>query len=282
MARYTVTSPYEEEVRRLKTELYLARRAIIDLMPDEVGRLLGSYYSCESRHESYVWKDNVVDALIQRVDASTVSEFPWGERRAMCPLCNLGADSPYVEGFALPEGLRRHLLGWGNTHQCRVTEAAFKLARDHWNEKFSEAEELEWVAKQTAIEVRRKGETLYLVSPGVEPKLLDEGYSFHPPRTPESLSWAEARLISLGFQRSADGKVISWTDDRDDFVVFADPRSTGRLEFQVWKKPLPKNRKASSKLRFPQSSFHLLDSWKNDLQGKYVKRLNDAGIPIAK
>lgn len=106
----------EHEIRLLKSDLHMARHAIIELMPDEIGQLLRGYYSCTSRSEGDAWKACVVDSLIERAIGSAPPPNMLGEQRSMCPLCGQGSSSPYVEGYSLPEGLRRHLVGWGNTH----------------------------------------------------------------------------------------------------------------------------------------------------------------------
>jgi hypothetical protein len=52
-------------------------------------------------------------------------------------------------------------------------------------------------------------------------------------------------------------------------LVLADPRIVGRLEFHVFgdEKPTKKTKDAS---------FYLLDSWRNDIAGKFRERLMDA------
>ncbi|GAB7540985.1 hypothetical protein [Cupriavidus sp. 8B] len=274
LPRYSNTQSAEAEIRQLKSDLYVARRAIIGLMPYEVDQLLHGYYSCESREATRVWMNDVVETLIERVDKPTLLEDRLGERRARCPLCNEGSSSLYVEGYSLPEGLRRHLVGWGNARQCVVVDAAFRLARDHWNEKFAAAEQEAWDAERATKAQRRKTETLYRTSPDNEPRLLDEGsHSWAPSRTREQLKWAEDRLRSLGFQCVTDGNILSWTDEREDCVVYADPRLAGRIDFEVWRTPLPKRPRTSSRLRRLPGRFHLLDSWKKDLPAKYAQRV---------
>jgi hypothetical protein len=52
--------------------------------------------------------------------------------RALCPLCRQGAKGTRdVSGYAVPEGLRRHLLGELNSQQCPVFGAAEAIARDY-------------------------------------------------------------------------------------------------------------------------------------------------------
>jgi hypothetical protein len=264
----------EEEIRRLKNDLYMARHAVIGLMAPDVGQLLHGYYHCECREEGAKWFDDLVRALIERADSAALPASAWGERRSLCPLCNRGSDSPYVEGYALPEGLRRHLAGWGNTHRCVVMEIVSKLAYEHWHERFGAAERRAWQAEQDALTERRRTETVYRTSPVGEPKLVDEGaYSWSPARTPDQLAWAEERLKGLGVRCVVADNVRSWLDERDDCVVYADPRHAGRINFEVWRKPLPKKMGGQLRLSRRCGHFYLLDSWKKDLASKYIQRV---------
>lgn len=264
----------ENEIRRLKNDLYMARRAVIGLMPPDIGPLLRGYYPCASREEGARWFDDLVDVLIDRAGSAALPASAWGERRTLCPLCNRGSDSPYVEGYALPEGLRRHLTGWGNTHHCVVMEIVSKLAYEHWHERFGEAERRARQAEQDALAERRRTETAYRTSPVGEPKLVDEGaYSWSPARTPDQLAWAEERLKELGMRCVVAGNVRCWLDERNDYVVYADPRHAGRINFEVWRRPLPKGTGRQLRLSHRRGHFYLLDSWKKDLASKYRQRV---------
>jgi hypothetical protein len=125
------TSECDGEIRRLKDDLYQARRTIVCLMPEPVQEILDSYYRCTSRIELHQWESNVIDQLVE-LAKPVPRHTTYDTERAYCPLCGGSAQSIYQsqQGFSLPVGLQRHLEGWGNTHQCDVTVAAFKLARD--------------------------------------------------------------------------------------------------------------------------------------------------------
>lgn len=275
--KYWNQSSAEDEIRRLKSDLFLARVAIIQLMPYETGQLLRGYYSCASRIEGHKWMEGVVDSLVAQAEGSARPPNKYGEKRSMCPLCGRGSSSPYVEGYSLPEGLRRHLIGWGNTGRCMVMETVSNLARDYWSEEFAAAEQEARIAARAIDEKRRKTETLYRVSPDQEPKLLDEeSYSWSPARAPGQLAWAEERLKSLGFHCLIERKIQSWVDERVDCVVYADVRQAGKLEFRVWRKPLPKRMSSNSWHRCMAGSFYLLDSWKNGLPEKYTRRVTQS------
>lgn len=128
-----------DEIRRLGTELFLARTAIIHLMSPEVQVVLNSYKNYTSQKDSADWTQSATAELLK---FATIMEDNFQlDDRAYCPLCHRGNDSRYKTGFSYPEGLRRHLIGFGNVFQCEVTSAAFELARKSWRLQFSNAEE---------------------------------------------------------------------------------------------------------------------------------------------
>jgi hypothetical protein len=87
------------------------------------------------------------------------------------------------------------------------------------------------------------------------------------------MTWAEDRLKNLGFTIGLTDRTKSYFKDYENLIVFADPRFNKRIDFFVYKKPLPKNK---SKLdKFSLGNFHLLDTWKKDLSNKFEARIND-------
>ncbi len=128
-----------EEVRKLRSELWSTRRDLIGLMKSDIEALLTSYYSVPMPDGPYPWADQLVEKLLEhatarsRHDMGGISSL---SDRALCPLCGGGSDNPYgEEGFAYPEGLRRHLAGSYNARQCAVVKAAIELAWDHSERK---------------------------------------------------------------------------------------------------------------------------------------------------
>ena len=119
-----------------KTELYLAQMAIVRLMPDDIRDLLLDYMSCKTRRETGLWEIRVFETIIDYAEPLEGTSKGSFNDRALCPLCRESGRSFYEEGFALPEGLKRHLTGYGNMRQCVVTKAAFNLAHDSWEGKF--------------------------------------------------------------------------------------------------------------------------------------------------
>jgi len=272
--RYIETvNPFEAEIRCLQDELYDARYTIISLMPEEVEKILKSYYSCKSTEETYRWADIAAAEIIEFAKILSPEEGSYLSERAYCPLCGDGSNSFYENGFSVPEGLRRHLVGYGNTNQCRVFKAAERLARNYWHDEFSAIEEANAIEKKKRIIQRKKAEILYKTAPNSEPELKDEGIGFGTvPRNDDELAWAENRLVDLGFQIICDANIKSYISEQDSLVVYADPRAKGEIRFTVYKKPLSKN----NRKRFWGNSFSLKDNWKNDIRGKYESRVAQA------
>lgn len=254
---------YEERIKRLESELWTARYTILNLFTDELRELLNSYYSYESRPSLYEWENMIAEKLLDHV---TILPYhpDWGRERAYCPFCGLGSQGPYDHGFAIPEGLRRHITGYGNTTKCPVVEQISYLAREHWNEKFSEKEKIEKQEKERILEERRAKETLYLLGPDMEPKMIDEtGYSWVPHRDVEQLNWAESRLKDLGVQKNIDGRVVSYLYKDGELCVYANPTKQKNIEFHAYRLPL----KRRSGPRY--HSYVLPDRVKNDLKTKF-------------
>jgi hypothetical protein len=139
----------DPRVRELENELYMAHETILRLAPDEFHDLLKSYYSCKTRSEAYQWANEVAEAVIEK--ATPIEEDRGWGLRAYCPLCREGAQSfySYERGYSLPEGLRRHLVGFGRIRECSVMEVARKRARDYWNREFG--------PRRPKLSSRRKG-----------------------------------------------------------------------------------------------------------------------------
>ena len=270
----TCADPLAERVKRLESELDSARLSILELMPGEVRHDLMGYYTTDSRKASTDWAVQVVQVIIERAELLPRPNEYFDER-AMCPLCRGGSSSRYERGFSFPEGLRRHLVGYGNTRQCVVTKAAFELARDHWNRKFSAAEEEESKAHQIELERRRESETLYLTELHGTPLLLDENVPFYrAARDREELEWAVKRLGELDFSARFEGSVVSYVYELDDFLIFADPREKGEIVFRIFTKPLQGARRQRRSRALAQ--FSIPDRWKRDLREKYDVALRNA------
>jgi len=273
----------DETIRRLESDLYMARLEIVRLAPEQFQSVLESFHSCASRTEAYQWRDEVADKVVEAAVPISDGMRPdlFGER-GYCPLCNGGAQNYYAHqrGFSLPEGLRRHLVGFGNIRECPVMKAAMALARESWNRRFSVGEAAEAVAAKQTQEKRRATEPLYVIGPAEDGVLVDEGFFFsRQPRPAEgafSLTWAEQRLFGLGFQIQVDGRRRSYTKRIEhagrQFVMYGDPRRLGEISFRVFDASITRGKK----LGIPLNTFRIRDGWKNHLAEKVA-----AGIEAA-
>lgn len=282
-SRFPIKDETSARIERLEDELYMARREIIYLAPDEFHNLLHSYSSCETRAETYRWTDGVAEQIIERaVPLDGYQTDIFGER-AFCPLCRGGTQSRYEKGFSLPVGLHRHLVGYGQSVMCSVMGAARKLAVDAWTSKFTETEAVEKARALKNIKARMEAETLFVFGPEAEPVLFDDSYGYgkkprHQDETQFSLHWAERRLTELGFELAIDGRKRSYTKSvthsMGQFIVFADPRSLGEIEFRVFEVDVsPRKRKKTLNL---SNFFNIRDSFKNQLREKVA-----AGVDAA-
>jgi hypothetical protein len=123
-----------DDIERLREDLYRARRTVVELVPDQFRSILDSYVHCSS-HEEYVeWRRGTADRIIELALARPSEEMrslPGESPRAICPLCGNDSNNPFgIKGFAIPDGLLRHLEGSHNAIQCRVFEIACALARE--------------------------------------------------------------------------------------------------------------------------------------------------------
>lgn len=109
----------------------MARRTIIDLMPDHIRTVLEAASWCETIDEARDWERWAVARFVDCVEplpGYERDEFP-RHRRALCPLCRGEASTAYSRGYAVPEGLTRHLRGSHGNRKCDVVDAAFQQAR---------------------------------------------------------------------------------------------------------------------------------------------------------
>jgi hypothetical protein len=124
----------EQEIRQLRSDLYIARCTILELLPESVRKAIGSYHGPKSYEELYRWEHEVVDRLVdiaQPKRAEEMGDYLNLSDRAYCPLCAGSAQTIYGgNGYAFPEGLRRHLEGSHNSQRCSIFEAIRGLCRE--------------------------------------------------------------------------------------------------------------------------------------------------------
>lgn len=120
----------EEEITKLRRELWTARVAVIQMAPPDAQRLFGGMYGCESREAAYKWLHDAVEKAIALAKPAGEMGDHGGIERAYCPLCRGSSSSPYARGFSYPEGLKRHLDGSYNARHCDVMKIALAIAID--------------------------------------------------------------------------------------------------------------------------------------------------------
>jgi hypothetical protein len=269
----TITSApsavYEQRIRALEEDLYMARQTIVELMPQPISDALVDYRSCSSYSDFTAWQNQVVALITSMAEVDPKSSG--FEERGYCPLCRGGTRGPYQSGFKIPGGMEKHLLGEGNASQCVVTEAAFRNARYTLRDKFEAAEK----AARQHLEERRKREHTFLIDPSLPSELLDEGQWWNKPRSPEALEAAEQRLRSLNFEKEVTDNVVAYKLWHEGRLVLADPRIAGRITFRIFSGDKP--RKGSKRV-----SFDLLDGWKNNLAEKFRDLLTEASSTLPK
>lgn len=271
MAKHHLPDRHERDatIENLRRELAASRIAFIEMMPDEVRKILWTFLRCESRHDAYAWPKKIAQELVTLAEPIA---SPFGER-AICPLCRSEGGSPYETGYSLPIGLLRHLIGFGNVRECPVMAAARSVAQEHWNEKFSPTERAAEVEKDAVLLRRLASETLFSDGPNTKPALFDSVSSLSGPRTKSEMASALSRLKELQFRRVNEGNVESYVDDRGEHIIYADPRENGNIDFKAYRRlPLPKS--GGTKVRYKLvGNFRLPDRWKHDLYKKYQKWL---------
>jgi hypothetical protein len=136
------------------------------------------------------------------------------------------------------------------------------------------------LAKDAENAKRREVETLYQVERDKPSRLLDEGIEYNrKPRDPGGLTWAAARLVSLGFERVEEERVVTFRRSHHPLELYADPRQTKALLFKAYapKPPEPvKKRRGYQPPPVQSVEFYLSDSAGNDLPGQFLKALGRA------
>jgi hypothetical protein len=128
------------EVNRLTAEIFFLRMAVQCLLPDKIAAVLQSYRDCATLKDAWLWIAGVAEQILDFAEprpAGEMGEFGPGER-AYCPLCGASAQTPYVKGFAFPNGLLQHLRGEGNADECIIMRAARVEAVDHVKDEFAQ------------------------------------------------------------------------------------------------------------------------------------------------
>ncbi|MGY4283626.1 hypothetical protein ACVWXO_002846 [Bradyrhizobium sp. LM2.7] len=236
----------DDQIGRLKDELWDARHTILRLAPDQFHEILEGYdlvegggrRAIETRQDLRQWERDLYSAVIEaaeRIEHPEPKNSWMHEHRVACPLCrSRGSGAFYMDGWKVPGGLEMHLEGAGRTEHCSVTKAAYRLMLDRHREKF-EATEL---ATRQQLAERKKTEPVVQVRPDEAPELLFEPrFSDQKCRTPEQLTVIEDRLREIGFEVERNDNVVTYRRmSGDTWMVLADPRRDSGVEFELFKR----------------------------------------------
>ena len=268
------------DIQMLEEALQIARRDILNLAPAEFRSILDSFKDCHSRTDLDGWEESIARAIVARaapMHAGTQSQ--WLLSHAFCPLCRGAPQTTYGHGlgFKLPEGLRRHLVGYGKTAQCSVMFAARSLARKAWSDRI-----LAGGADAQRESVHGPGS-----GAGEPESQRPDGSAVpetvapsdaRPKQGPRSLDWAEQRLLNIGFQRidvnGALDYVKTFTYAQGTFVVHADPTHARRIAFRI-SRAFQTDHGRPKILR----SFSVSDWWVSQLLEKVLLHVGAVALP---
>ncbi len=124
-----------DEVERLRRELDELRDNVIASVDWDCRMVLMSYDDYGSYRDWMIAKRGMLLNAFMKKCAEAMKGTPYELRRAPCPLCGAVPQSQNPDesvGFTLPEGLSRHLDGWGRMKRCYVAEVAEAIARDYF------------------------------------------------------------------------------------------------------------------------------------------------------
>lgn len=113
----------DHTIRELDDALYFAQEAVGKLLPDVLLGPLQAAWSVESPQDFADWLSWSLRRFMAAAHPQPGPEMGGapGEWRAWCPLCGDGAASLRdLDGFSLPVGLERHLLGTHGSRMCCV------------------------------------------------------------------------------------------------------------------------------------------------------------------
>jgi hypothetical protein len=261
------------DLDRLRSDLFEARQTIIAMMPVELSRVLSSYHECGTLKERHRWLDDAAEKIIALAELLPIAfSTYYPEKRANCPLCGCQSSSTYSGGFSVPEGLRRHLVGYGKVAACRVMRAARGMADDYFWERFDREQDEKQKEETAQKERRKKAETIYKTGPSCRGQLRDDVDYGRKPRSDDEMGWAENRLASLGFEVKTAGRLRAYTRKHGDHIVYADPRTQGVITFCVWRCHAHRTRNGIPTFEWPRS-FQLQDTWKHHLLEKFDAKL---------
>jgi hypothetical protein len=223
---------YNKHLRDLERQVADLRHTVIDLAPERFRDLLQvCNHSISSRRDCADWKREAIAAIVEQTEPEP--RLSMLDERSACPLCG-SYGITCRSGFALPEGLRRHLVGDRKARPCKVIQAAFNLVRDQHASQFEIAEQAEREEKER----RLRSLPTVLIDPAKEPLTLFESESrWERLRSPEELVQADELLRKIGFVIEKENNVTAYKFMQGaTIMVMANPREQGKVSFRIFKR----------------------------------------------
>lgn len=174
--------------------------------------------------------------------------------------------------------LRRYFQGpLKGTDHNRVYEAThslerFPYSRGHW--PFIQPElaytwiDASYAEEKQVEEAKRLHQQVYRLGPATPERVAGPSRT----RSQHDSAWAEARVLTLGFEKIVDGLCVQYVRDHKDYRIFADVNSFDSMTFYLYRLPQEENSDTESSVR-----FFLADRFTQEI-GKRWEREFDAAI----
>jgi hypothetical protein len=121
--------------RRGWETLQTAYRAVHSIMRARYPEQINALDEVRGYKDYEPWERSFITILLAEAQEAVASPFYRGRGRVLCPLCSEGPEQLYAaEGFLVPEGLKRHLTGYGNMQRCNVLASLRANSDQFWQQ----------------------------------------------------------------------------------------------------------------------------------------------------
>jgi hypothetical protein len=173
--------------------------------------------------------------------------------------------------------------------QPKATELPEDTELKEWHQAFRDTFKALDQAAQPKGDERRGTERLYRIEPLLPPQRLGEIDDYKRPRRPDEWAAAEEFLRGLNFQTEESDNVVAYKLCHEHFVVLADPRADGEINFCVFDSDEIAQLAERRRRRVTTVKFRLLDwgtddlpDWRDDLVAKFRQCLSEACSSLAR
>lgn len=128
----------DARIQALANELEETRERLIKLAAPEFADVLNPPRSISNGAEAFAWFEAAMNQVLRSAEIvcqDQRSAFMDQRDRAFCPLCNgdrRGSKPWDARGYVLSTGLKRHLMGEGNSPMCKVASIVLEQAHHRW------------------------------------------------------------------------------------------------------------------------------------------------------